>query len=97
MTEMQLRLIKALADETRLKIIYFLRDGEKCVCTIYPYLNTTQSNASQHLRILRDANILRMRREGKMIFYSVADRDVFTALDRLSGIASRSLDNLKKR
>jgi DNA-binding transcriptional ArsR family regulator len=97
MSEMQLRYIKALADESRLKIVGFLRDGEKCVCEIYPYLNTTQSNASQHLRILRDANILRMRREGKMIFYSVADKEIFSVLEKLSGIASRSLDSLKKR
>ena len=83
-----LRLFKALADETRLKIIKFLLDGEKCVCEIFPHVKRTQSTVSIQLGKLEDDGILKSRRDGKKIFYSVADLrvcDVFKALGNDKG------------
>ena len=83
-----IELLKALADETRFKIVEFLLGGEKCVCEIFPYVKRTQSTVSIHLGNLEDAGILASRREGKKIFYKIKDRricDIFKALDNRKG------------
>jgi ArsR family transcriptional regulator len=83
-----IKLLKALADETRFKIIEFLLDGEKCVCEIFPYVKRTQSTVSIHLGNLEDAGVLESRREGKKIFYKIKDKrvcDVFKALGNSRG------------
>ncbi len=61
----------ALGDETRLRIVERLRDGEECVCNLTDTLETGQSLLSFHLKILKDAGILRGRREGRWIYYSL--------------------------
>jgi len=78
-----LRLFKALGDETRLKIIKFLLNGEKCVCEIFPHVKRTQSTVSIQLGKLEDEGILKSRREGKKIYYKITDSrvcDVFEAV-----------------
>ncbi len=62
---------RALGDETRLRIIERLREGEECVCNLTDLLETGQSRLSFHLKILRDAGILRARREGRWMYYSL--------------------------
>jgi len=84
----KIALLKALADETRYKIIEFLLEGEKCVCEIFPYVKRTQSTVSIHLGNLEDAGILASRREGKKIFYKIKDKrvcDIFKALGNSKG------------
>jgi ArsR family transcriptional regulator len=84
----KLELLKALADETRFKIVEFLLAGEKCVCEIFPYVKRTQSTVSIHLGNLEDAGILASRREGKKIFYKIKDKkvcDIFKALGNSKG------------
>ena len=83
-----LKILKALSDETRLKIVEFLLDGEKCVCEIFPRMKRTQSTVSIQLGKLEDAGILKSRRKGKKIFYSISDMrvvDVFKALGNEKG------------
>ena len=83
-----LKILKALSDETRLKIVEFLLDGEKCVCEIFPRMKRTQSTVSIHLNDLKKAGILKSRREGKKIFYSINDFrvcDIFKALGNKEG------------
>ena len=83
-----IELLKALADETRFKIIEHLLEGEKCVCEIFPHVKRTQSTVSIHLGNLEDAGILESRREGKKIFYKIKDKrvcDVFKALGNNKG------------
>lgn len=83
-----LRLFKALADETRLKIIEFLLDGEKCVCEIFPHVKRTQSTTSIQLGKLERLGVLKSRREGKKILYSIKDLrvcDVFKAVGNKKG------------
>lgn len=69
-------LFKVLADETRLKIVYILSQQELCVADIAEVLGSTASNVSHHLRLLRSARLVRYRREGKMVFYSLDDDHV---------------------
>lgn len=61
----------ALADETRLRIIEHLLEGEQCVCDLTDFLQTGQSRLSFHLKTLKDAGLLQDRREGRWIYYSL--------------------------
>ena len=65
---------KAMADETRLMILHLiLRHGEMCVCDVEGVLGVSQSKASRHLRYLRNAGLLRDRREGIWVYYSICE------------------------
>jgi ArsR family transcriptional regulator len=84
----ELKVLKALADETRLKIVDFLLDGEKCVCEIFPHVKRTQSTVSIQLGVLEKAGILESKRDGKKVFYKLKDLrvcDVFKALGQDKG------------
>ncbi|MCJ7763452.1 metalloregulator ArsR/SmtB family transcription factor [Candidatus Bathyarchaeota archaeon] len=74
----------ALADPIRLEILAFLRDGEKCVCEIVPHLNLTQPLVSRHLKTLKDAGIVRCRKDGAKRVYSVVDREIYAVVDGLT-------------
>jgi len=79
----ELQILKALGDETRLNIVEFLLDGEKCVCEIFPHVKRTQSTTSIQLDVLRKAGILDSRKEGKKVYYFISNPkvcDVFKAL-----------------
>lgn len=68
------RLFKALGDETRLRIVALLAQGELCVCHIEAALALTQSNASRQLGILRSAGIVESRRELNWVYYRLAEQ-----------------------
>ncbi|MGE5702009.1 MAG: ArsR/SmtB family transcription factor [Clostridia bacterium] len=71
------RIFKALADNTRAKIIYALAlENELCVCDIANVIGTTIANASHHLRLLRNMGLAKYRKEGKNVFYSLDDDHV---------------------
>ncbi len=74
--EKSITILKALADETRLKILELLLNREKCVCEIFPKVKRTQSTVSSQLRKLEKAGLIRSRREGKKIFYKIKDNRV---------------------
>jgi ArsR family transcriptional regulator, arsenate/arsenite/antimonite-responsive transcriptional repressor len=65
------RLFHALADETRLRIVEHLADGEQCVCDLSGALEAGQSRLSFHLKTLKDAGLLIDRREGRWVYYSL--------------------------
>ena len=72
---------KVFGDTTRIKILYALRISEMCVCDIADSLNMTQSAISHQLRVLKQMDLVRTRREGKAIFYSLADNHISNILD----------------
>ena len=72
--------LRAIAQPTRLKILYFLKDGERCACEIIPKMKEDQSNISRHLTHMRDAGILESRKEGVSVYYKIKDKRVFTLL-----------------
>jgi ArsR family transcriptional regulator len=76
MTEMHnlVRALKALSDETRLRILNLLLERECCVCEVMQALNVSQTRASRNLGILYDAGFLKLRKEGLWSLYSI-DRD----------------------
>ena len=67
---------KALADPTRLKIIYLLSKAPLCVCDIANLLDMTQSAISHQLRLLRNLRLVKFKKEGKMVIYSLDDGHV---------------------
>jgi ArsR family transcriptional regulator, arsenate/arsenite/antimonite-responsive transcriptional repressor len=66
------QLFHALSDETRLGIIEMLRGGEQCVCDLQTDLEAAQSRLSFHLRVLKEAGVVRDRKEGRWSYYSIA-------------------------
>jgi len=83
-----LTLLKALSEETRYKIVKVLLKGEKCACKIPSLIDRTQSNTSMHLLKLVDSGVLKFRRDGKKILYSIKDFrvcDIFNALGSSKG------------
>lgn len=75
-------LFKIFGDSTRIKILYLLFESEMCVCDIAQLLNMTQSAISHQLRALKQSKLVKYRREGKTVFYSLADSHVQAIIDQ---------------
>ena len=73
-------LFKAFGDSTRMRILYALSESELCVCDLAEVLNMTQSAISHQLRLLKSNGLIRARRQGKSVFYSLADDHVSTIM-----------------
>ncbi|RXA18227.1 transcriptional regulator [Methanosarcina sp. MSH10X1] len=72
---------QALQSDTRLKILFLLRQKEMCVCELEQALDVTQSAVSHSLRTLRQLDLVRVRREGKFTIYYIADEHVRTLIE----------------
>ena len=75
-------LFKVFGDSTRIRILFVLFEAEVCVCDLAKALNMTQSAISHQLRILKQNKLVKSRRDGKSIFYSLADEHVRTIIDQ---------------
>ena len=73
-------LFKVFGDSTRIRILYVLFESELCVCDIAQTLNMTQSAMSHQLKILKQSKLVKNRREGKQVFYALADEHVRTII-----------------
>ncbi len=73
-------LFRIFADSTRIKILYVLFESEMCVCDIAQLLDMSQSAISHQLRTLKQSKLVKYRREGKTVFYALADGHVRTIL-----------------
>ena len=73
-------LFKVFGDSTRIRILYVLFESELCVCDIAQLLGMTQSAISHQLRVLKQTRLVKFRREGKTVFYSLADDHVKTII-----------------
>lgn len=81
-------LFKVLGDSTRVKIIYALFKKELCVCDIAEVLQMTQSSISHQLRILRSSRLVKYRKEGKVVYYSLDD-------DHISELFNSGLEHIE--
>jgi DNA-binding transcriptional ArsR family regulator len=81
---------KVLGDSTRMKIIWALDESEMCVCDIAVLLNMTKSAISHQLRSLRNANLVKFRKEGKTVFYSLKD-------DHVRDIYEKGMEHIKEK
>ena len=75
-------LFRIFGDSTRIRILYVLFEAEICVCDIAQLLGMTQSAISHQLRALKNARLVKARRDGKTVFYSLADDHVKTIIDQ---------------
>ncbi len=100
------RLFAALSDETRLRLAYALRGGERCVCQLIALVGLAPSTVSKHLALLREAGLVETRKEGRWVYYRLADgaefplngtraAPVFRALER--SVTIREDDKALKR
>ncbi len=80
-------LFKLFGDATRIKILYLLLEKELCVCDIAALLNMTQSAISHQLKTLKHSKLVKFRREGKVVFYTLADNHV-------KGIIAKGMEHL---
>jgi ArsR family transcriptional regulator len=103
-TEKYVELFKALSDETRLSLIVLLHKKELCVCQIEAALDISQTKASRHLAILRRAGLLKARREGLWVYYTLekpatkVEANLFESLsERLYTELSSMEDRAKKK
>jgi DNA-binding transcriptional ArsR family regulator len=95
--ELESSYLKALAQPTRLKILYFLKDGEKCQCKIIPFMREDQSNISRHLTHMRDLGILESRKEGVSVYYKIKDRRVFSLLSLVDQMVKADIREKARR
>lgn len=75
-------LYKIFGDSTRIKILYVLFESEMCVCDIAQLLGISQSAVSHHLRVLKQSKLVKFRKEGKSVIYSLTDDHVRTIIDQ---------------
>ena len=75
-------LFKIFGDSTRVKILYALLEAELCVCDIAKLMDVSQSAVSHQLRVLKGSKLVKFRREGKTLYYSLADEHVFRILSQ---------------
>jgi DNA-binding transcriptional ArsR family regulator len=95
----QANLFKVLIHPARLLILDVLRGGEQCVCHLEAYLGYRQAYISQHLIILRASGLVDIRRDGKNIYYQIADSEIFSILDAskaMKGIRIKNKHNQSK-
>lgn len=79
-------IFKAIADPTRLKILYLLEDGELCVCEIIIALGKPQSTISHHLNVLKNAGLIEWRKEGVWKHYKLADQKIVSIINQFAQI-----------
>ena len=75
-------LFKIFGDSTRVKILYALLESELCVCDIAKLMEVSQSAVSHQLRVLKASKLVKFRREGKTVYYSLADEHVIRILSQ---------------
>ncbi len=75
-------LFKVFGDSTRIRILFVLFEAEVCVCDLAEALHMTQSAISHQLRILKQSKLVKSRRDGKSVFYSLADSHVRTIINQ---------------
>ena len=95
--ELESTYLKAIAQPTRLKILYFLKDGEQCQCKIMPKMKEDQSNISRHLTHMRDMGILESRKEGVSVYYKIRDKRIFRLLFLADQMIKAEIEDKAKR
>ncbi|MEW6002387.1 MAG: metalloregulator ArsR/SmtB family transcription factor [Nitrospirota bacterium] len=91
-----LNIFKALCDETRLRILKLLENGELCVCDIVAALDMIQPKVSFHLGVLKEVRLIKDRKQGKWVHYSIDDSDIFKRFLLLSTLERISAETVSE-
>ena len=89
------KVLKALGDENRVRILNLLRKKSMCVCELESVLNVTQSNVSRHLLKLKEADIIDFEKQGQFVFYKIND-PILEQYPFIQNILNREFDRIKK-
>ena len=89
------KVFKALGHPIRYKIVKFLMDGPKCVCKLNENIEFSQSNLSQHLKILKDSGILKSEKVGLNIHYSIADESIHELIKAADKFVQNYINSIK--
>lgn len=95
-TNWRVKILSSLSDPTRLEIVEFLGEEERCVCEIVPAFGRAQSTISKHLAVLYEAGILERRIDGKRTLYRVKNPRLFDLLREVDALALEEISELKK-
>jgi ArsR family transcriptional regulator len=90
-THFQAEILKSLGQPTRHKIVYYLREGERCVCEICPAIGEEQSNTSRHLNLMVSSGMLFRRKEGVKIFYALKHPEILEIVDLATLIMTQEI------
>jgi ArsR family transcriptional regulator len=88
------KILSALSDPTRLELLEYLSNGERCVCEILPAFQRSQSTISKHLNILYEADILERKVDGKRTVYGIKDTQVFDLIRMVDTLSLRQISQL---
>ncbi len=90
-------MFKALGDENRITILKMLASGEKCACVILENMNITQPTLSHHMKILCDSGLVRARKDGKWMHYSIDEQGFESVKSILNNLMEVSPDNKQEK
>lgn len=94
--DLTVKILKALAHPVRYKIVKFLYNGPECVCKINEEFNFSQANLSQHLRILKEAGILKSEKVGLETHYRLYNDDIKKIIESIEGYVNNFVEGLKE-
>jgi len=95
-SDLRVKILDALSDSTRLELLDYLSQGERCVCEILPAFQRSQSTISKHLNILHEAGILERKIDGKRTIYRIKDPQVFDLIRMVDALALRQISQLNE-
>ena len=93
-SDLRIKILSALSDPTRLELLEYLSEGERCVCEILPAFQRSQSTISKHLNILYEADILERKIDGKRTLYRIKDPQVFEIIRMVDSLALTQISQL---
>ncbi len=88
-------IFKALSHPTRLQIVKLLQEKPLCVCDILPPIDSEQSNASQHLSVLKNQGIVESKKDGLMVIYRIKSPEVYQMIDIAESIILKQIEETK--
>ena len=91
----QVNILKSLAHPIRVKIVRKLIDNSLCVCELNQDISFSQSNLSQHLKILKDADILIQEKDGNKTYFRIKNKEVIDLLDIVEKLAFKELSRIQ--
>jgi ArsR family transcriptional regulator len=94
--ELKAGILKVLAQPTRLKILEFLRSGEKSTYEIVSAIHGEQSNISRHISLIQKSHIVTTRKDGVKVMVKVKDTEIFNILDRVSAILKNQMNEQRR-
>lgn len=85
--------LKALADENRVRLLFSLRNGELCVCQLIALMDLAPSTVSKHLSILRSARLVDSRKDGRWMYYSLPEKFRITSTGRILDLLFKEIES----